>query len=121
MSVRVRGCRTGCWVVDVIYRLPNGRRARERRRVRVSSKSAAQRWGEAHERHLLLHGPTPPETKEVPTLEQFVPRFIEGHARANRQKPSGIAAKETILNVHLIPLLGTRRLDAITNEDVQGL
>jgi integrase len=114
--------------VDVIYRLPNGRRARERRRVRVSSKSAAQRWGEVHERQLLVNGPTPPSKKEaptldkeVPTLEQFAPRFLDGHARANRQKPSGIAAKELILRVHLIPQLGRKRLDAITTEDVQRL
>jgi integrase len=46
---------------------------------------------------------------------------MEGHARANRQKPSGIAAKETILKVHLVPLLGTKRLDAVSNEDIQCL
>jgi integrase len=55
----------------------------------------------------------------VPTLEQFAPKFLDGHARANRQKPSGIAAKENIVGVHLIPLLGTKRLDVITNADVQ--
>ena len=58
---------------------------------------------------------------EVPTLQEFAPRFVDGYARANRQKPSGIAAKETILDVHLIPQLGTKRLDAITSEDVQHL
>jgi integrase len=57
----------------------------------------------------------------VPTLEAFADRFIEGHAEANRQKPSGIAAKQTILRVHLLPALGPRRLDAISNEDVQKL
>jgi integrase len=57
----------------------------------------------------------------VPTLVQFAPRFLEGHARANRQKPSGIAAKETILDRHLIPMLGHKKLDAITNESVQKL
>ena len=36
-----------------------------------------------------------------------------GFARANRQKPSGIVAKETILKVHLVPLLGTKRLGSI--------
>jgi len=41
--------------------------------------------------------------------------------RANRQKPSGIAAKETVARVHLLPLLGARRLDAITTEQVQRL
>ena len=57
----------------------------------------------------------------MPTLEEFAPRFVDGHARANRQKPSGIAAKETILNRHLIPMFGDKKLDAITNEDVQRL
>jgi len=57
----------------------------------------------------------------VPTLEEFAPRFLDGYARANRQKPSGIAAKETILNVHLVPLLGPKRLDTITSEEIQRL
>ena len=57
----------------------------------------------------------------MPTLEQFAERFLDGHARANRQKPSGIAAKKTILNTHLIPVLGPKKLDAITTEQVQQL
>jgi hypothetical protein len=55
--------------------------------------------------------------KEVPTLRECAPRFLEGHARANRQKPSGIAAKEMILRVHLVPALG-HKLDAIGTVDV---
>ena len=47
--------------------------------------------------------------------------FMDGHARANRQKPSGIAAKVTILRVHLLPMMGSKRLDAIKGEDVQRL
>jgi integrase len=101
-------------------RLANGRRYRERRRLSVRSESAARRWGEDRERHVLQHG-LPQVKKEVPTLKQFAPRFIDGHARANRQKPSGIAAKELLLRVHLVPFLGHKRLDAITNEDVQRL
>jgi integrase len=76
--------------------------------------------GQDRERHLLQHGPAPPR-KEVPTLEEFRDRFLDGYARANRQKPSGIAAKETILNVHLVPILGSKKLDAITTEEVQRL
>lgn len=41
--------------------------------------------------------------------------------RANRQKPSGIAAKEMIARVHLIPLLRNLGLDAISTERVQQL
>ena len=56
------------------------------------------RWGQDRERHLLQHGPERKPRKEVPTLEAFAPRFIDGYAVANRQKPSGIAAKGTILS-----------------------
>ena len=98
--------------------LPNGARLRDRRRLNISSRSAARRWGEERERHLLQHGKPKPE-KEVPTLKAFAQRFIDGHARANRQKPSGIAAKEMLLRVHLVPFLGHKRLNAITSEDVQ--
>ena len=61
----------------------------------------------------------PPE--EVPTLREFAARFLDGHPRANRQKPSSIAPKEMILRVHLAPALGHRTLEAITTEDVQRL
>ena len=89
-------------MVDVITRFSNGSRYRERRRLTTRSKSAAQRWGEDRERHLLQYG-LPQPKKEVPTLEQFAPKFLDGYARANRQKPSGIAVKTTVLNVHLVP------------------
>ena len=55
----------------------------------------------------------------MPTLQTFAPRFIDGHARANRLKPSGIASKSAILRLYLVPAFGRRRLDAIKNEDVQ--
>src|SRR5438552_2829704 len=103
MSVRVVPYERGGWEVDIRLRLPSGKRHRERRLISVRSKSAAQRWGEDRERHLLQHGPPKP-TKEVPTLEEFAPKFVNEYARANRQKPSGIAAKETIIRVHLLPL-----------------
>jgi integrase len=51
----------------------------------------------------------------------FAARFLEGYAKANRLKPSGIAAKKTILRVHLYPPLGDKQLDTIQTEDVQRL
>ena len=86
----------------------------------MKAKSAALRWGQDRERHLLQHGPDQ-RKEEVPTLEEFGSRFIAEYAVANRQKPSGVAAKQTILEVHLVPALGTKRLDAIMNEDIQRL
>ena len=125
MSVTVRPYRRGGWEVDITLRLPDGSRHRERSRAPIASKSAAQRWGAEREREwfneLTRPRPEPTSRKEVPTLAAFAPRFVDGHARANRQKPSGIAAKETILNIHLVAWLGTKRLDAITTEEVQQL
>ena len=123
MSVTVRAyTRKGRtdWEVDINVLLPNGERFRERRKSPASSKSASQRWGEDRERELLRAGPRQ-DKKEVPTLGEFASRFLDEHARANQQKPSGIAAKESILRVHLISWLGSKRLDAITTPDVQAL
>ena len=118
--VKIRPYRRGGWEVDIRVVLPDGSKRRERRRAPTTSKSGAQRWAETRERELLLQQPRRPR-REVPTLTAFAPRFLDGYVRANRQKPSGIAGKESILRVHLIPQLGARRLDAITNEDVQRL
>ena len=89
--------------------IPTGRRRPSRRRQRV-----------ARERELFVHGPAKPR-KEVPTLTEFAPRFLDGYARANRQKPSGIAGTETVLRVHLVPCFGRRKLNGISSEDVQRL
>ena len=120
MSVKIRPYKHGGWEVDVLLRLPDGSRHRDRSKAPVRSKSAAYRWGQDRERHLLQHG-LPEPKKEVPTLEEFAPRFVDGYAVANRQKPSGVASKESVIRVHLIPVLGPIRLDAITPERVQHL
>ena len=99
MSVTIRPYRRGGWEVDIRVVSPDGtRQLRERKRAPMSSRSAAVRWAEGRERVLFERLMNPPQDnappKEVPTLQEFAPRFLDGHARANRQKPSGIAAKE---------------------------
>jgi len=123
MSVTIRAYRRSGWEAHIRLRLPDGRRYRERSRTPGTSRSAARRWAEERERHLLLHGPGPERlvVKEVPTLETFAPRFVDGHTRANRHKPSGLAGTESMLKWHLLPAFGAMRLDAITNEHVQKL
>lgn len=121
MSVTIRPYKRGGWEVDIRCRLPNGSLRRERRQVSHSSKTTARRWGEDRERLLLQHDPARVPVKEVPTFEEFAPRFVDGHARANRQKPSGIASTESIIKWHLLPAFATKRLDAIFNERVQRL
>ena len=46
---------------------------------------------------------------------------MDGHARANRLKPAGIAHKNAMLRTHLLPALGHKRLDQISTDDVQRL
>lgn len=130
MTVKVREWKKNNQVgfeVDIRFTYPDGSPFRRRIKAPVESKSAAKRWGEAKERELLVL-PSPAvlkkqadERKEVPTLNEFGPRFIENYARANRQKASGVESKESILKHHLYPRLGTRKLNAIDDESVQHL
>ena len=125
MSVTIRPYRGGGWEVDIRVVSPDGtRHKRERKHAPISSRTAVGRWAAARERVLferLLSPPKDQPRKEVPTLQEFAPRFVDGHARANRQKPSGIASKTMILRLYLIPAFGRRHLDAIKSEDVQRL
>ena len=125
MSVTVRPYVNGGWEVDIRVQLPDGRMVRERKKSSASSKLAAQKWAEARERVLLVHGKPKPVQKEaiqqIPTLNDFAVRFLDGYAKANRLKPSGIASKETVMRVHLVKAFGNTRLDEITTEDVQRL
>jgi hypothetical protein len=125
MSVTVRPYVTGGWEVDIRIHLPDGTAIRERRKAPTTSKAAAERWAAARERVLLVSGKPKPvqieEVKEIPTLREFGDRFIDGYAKANRLKPSGIASKRSVLRIHLVPHLGEKRLDQISTEDVQRL
>ncbi len=111
----------GGFEVDIHLRLPDGSKFRERRVAPVSSKTAAQRWGEALERELLTKRTTVVDRPAALTLTQFAPRFIDGYAKANRLKPSSIYSKQSHRRVHLIPMFGRKRLDEIGNEDIAHL
>ena len=123
MSVKMRPYKRGGWEVDIRFEWPDGTPYRGRFRSPTSSKSAAQRWGQAREVDLLRQGRLALEAqkKEVPTLEEFGERFVEGYAVANRQKASTIDSKRSALRVHLNPRFGRKKLDAIKNEDIQRL
>ncbi|MFO0681447.1 MAG: site-specific integrase [Sandaracinus sp.] len=107
--------------VDIVVRMPNGETVRERRKAPVSSRSGAMRWAAEREREILTRGITPKLRADVSTIIEFKPRFIDGYARANKHKDSGIESKEYALRAYIVPLLGHKRLDAITNEDVAAL
>ena len=112
MSVTVRPYVNGGWEVDIRVQLPDGSVIRERKKAAASSKQAAQKWAESRERVLLVHGkpkPAKEDVQKIPTLKEFALRFLDGYAKANRLKPSGIASKETVLRVHLAKAFGDKR------------
>ena len=121
-----RPCAAGCervtdgWEVDLALRLPDGTPIRERVKAPVSGKSAALRWAQEREGQILAQkGRKPKEAKQAPTLAEFKPRFIDGHVKANRLKPSSAQAYEDLYRMHLLPQFGTLRLDELSNERVQ--
>jgi hypothetical protein len=117
MTIKVREWKKGKkmgFEVDIRFTYPDGAPFRRRIKAPVESKSAAKRCGEARERELLMQ-PSPvflekqeERQKEVPTVEDFADRFIEGYARAERHKASGIDSKKLIIAKYLIPRLAPR-------------
>jgi integrase len=134
--------------VDIRIEWPDRSTFRERRKSPVSGKEASLRWGRQREAELLRRGPdreskgidreskgldregkelvpepstTPSETLKVPTLTEFAPRFVDLYARANGQSVREIENKESILKIHLLPHLGSKRLDEIKNAHIQNL
>lgn len=114
----VRRNERGAWSVDIVFEHADGSKERVRKTSPVQTRKGAEEYERQIRQSLLdgTHG-----TKEAPSLAEFWPRFIDGYAKANRQKPSTITSKESIFESHLAPLLGEKRLDRITAEDVQAL
>lgn len=111
MSVNVRRSRNEKgWEVDIIVRTPDGKKIRERIDAPVSSKTAAQRWGEQREHHLAIHGRSQ-SRKEAPTVSEFYPQYLS--YSENNNKPSTTYAKKSIFSVNILPVFADRRLDQI--------
>lgn len=108
------------WMIDVRFTHADGRKERVRARAPVQTRRGAEEY-ERQVRASLLDGTFGKVVARAPTLAEFAPRFIEGHAEANRQKASGIESKRSHLRTHLLPRLGGRPLDQITEADVQAL
>lgn len=124
--ITIRPARNGkTWEYDIRFRWPDGTRFRERANAPVASKSAAQRWAENRERELMTKGrdavPIPAVSARVPTLATFWPQVVSDHYIASRKKKSSVASAEIIARLHLLPVLGSKRLDHIANADIVAL
>jgi integrase len=56
---------------------------------------------------------------DTPTLKEFALRFLDGYAKANRLKPSGIARRKRFFTFTSFLHWATKTPDAITTEDAQ--
>ena len=107
------------WMVDVDFEHADG----HRERVRKVSPMQTQRGAERYERELrdaLSTGEFGKEVERtVPTLEAFVPEFLNTYARVNN-KHSEVETKTTICRHHLVPFFGRMRLNAIGPRHIEA-
>ncbi len=102
---------------DFKVTLPDGKIYRERRKARgATSESAARQIGLRRMHDVLRHGPSSRKAVvRVPTVEEFAVQWLE-KARTDRQKPSTLRNKAIFVRSHLLPLLGSLRLDEISQK-----
>lgn len=128
MSVR-RDKRNGRWFYRKQIRFPDGRRQRifgvPTTDGLPDTKAGA---GEAERlaiQRVLSNGstkplaPLPEPTKEIPTVQQFAPLFLELSQVTN--KPSSVRSKIIAMRDHIQPRLGTLRLDEVTYREIEDL
>jgi integrase len=125
VSVAVRPFRKklGKYQVDIIFHKPDGERVRDQRVLAAKSEGIARRWGEARESQLRAGTLVlrPVEKSPVMTVAAFAPEFLAGHLTANLAKQSSTDSVESILRVHILPFIGEKPLDQITNDVVAFL
>lgn len=114
----------GKWWVDFHWKHERGTRIGRRDRVRRPSPINHKRGAEEYERILrerLMRGePLDAETAEVPRFDTFAKEFLATYVAANN-KPSEQEAKRSMFEHHLLPVFGTKRLDAINMRHVEAL
>jgi len=106
----------GKWFVDFWFEHPTG----QREQIRKASPVATKRGAGEYERQLRAEmlGPTE-KPKVAPTLAEFSSEFLETYAASNN-RPSELRSKRSIYKIHLLPLLGGRRLDEISPRHIEG-
>ena len=109
--------------VDIALIAPDGRRFRRRLKAPVTGRANVERWARAREQHLLaelLAPPAPPAPPPPPTFHAFAATFLEA-CRADRLAVNTLTGYEVQLRVYILPVLGGRRLDAISQRDLLAL
>ena len=117
----IRRDHRGKWVADVCIRFPDGKVERKVRTSPVQTKRGATSF-EHQLRQAMLDGAIHQKEVQGPTpkFKDFAAEFMEIRA-PKTSGPREMEAKKTILNCHLIPRFGKRRLDAIGVRDIDRM
>lgn len=117
----------GAWWVDFQWVHQQGPRTGVRERVRKKSPVDSKRGAEDYERLLRerlskgmpLDG-SDPKAAVIPTFAAFAEEFLDTYV-VNNNKPSERESKRSILRMHLVPVLGTMRLDLVREREIEHL
>ena len=109
---------SGLWTAAVA--LPPAPLTGRRRRkvVRAKTKAEAVRKMRAVQLELASTGDLP--TGRAPTLAQWLTRWIDQDVAPIR-KPSTTADYRSVVRTHIVPAIGSRRLDRLTAADVRAV
>ncbi len=107
---------------DITLRAPDGRKVRKRVKVPVTGKSNAERWARAREQELLKQLLAPPKATRAPspTVEEFAVTFLEC-CKADRLAVNTLINYAASLRLHILPVIGERRLDELCARDLMEL
>ena len=109
---------SGLWTAAVALPpdpLTGGRR---RKVVRAKTKAEVVRRMRAVQLELAAAGDLP--TGRAPTLAQWLTRWIDQDVAPTR-KPATTADYRSVVRTHIVPAIGSRRLDRLTAADVRAL
>lgn len=116
MTVEVREYKgqKGVYEYDISFVLPDGTPVRERRKSKLSGKTATQRFAEERERVLYRERTEVKLTEDaiLPTVDVFFPQYINA-CRTARQKASTIEGKIDMARKWVLPCLGRYTLDKV--------
>lgn len=111
------------WQYDFRVELPDGTIHRERRKARgANTEAAARRIGEARMLQVIREGQLSAKKgpRAVPTLAEFAAEWLE-LGRSERQSPCTLRNRTLMLDKHILPELGDRRLDGVDEKALQSL
>jgi integrase len=109
----------GKWRVDIRFTKPDGTKIRNQVVHEAPTKGMAKRWGEAREAQMRA-GSLNLEARQVLTVAEWAPDWITT-LEGNGKKRSAIEAAQSVVDIHVLPFVGTRRLDRITDDVLDEL